>query len=153
MRGRLLVTTGVAVAVLVGCGAHGAPVTTPPQVAVGSVGPLVVEVADDRAERASGLKGRASVPAGTGMAFVYEEPVSNSFWMGDVDVPLSIIWVRGDTVVGVAEMEPCPAADATCPEYTPSTPYDLAVETTGGTFTDAGVTIGDAVTVTGLDDY
>lgn len=121
-----------------------------PQVSVGTVGPIVVEVADDAAGRASGLMGRPAVPPGTGMLFVYDDPVTNSFWMGNVEVPLSIAWVHDDRVVGTAEMQPCPAADVTCPRYSPGTPYVMAVETTGGTFTDAGVRVGDTVTVSGL---
>lgn len=116
-------------------------------VTVGAADPITVEVADDPQERRRGLMGRPDVPVGTGMLFVYEEPVLGAFWMGNVEVPLSIAWVLDGVVVGVAEMQPCPAADDTCPRYTPDTPYDLAVETTGGTFTDAGVVIGDAVTI------
>ena len=118
-----------------------------PQVSVGTVGPIVVEVADDAAGRASGLMGRPAVPPGTGMLFVYDDPVTNSFWMGNVEVPLSIAWVRDGRVVGVAEMTPCPAADLSCTPYSPGEPFDLAVETTGGTFTAAAVQVGDAVTV------
>ncbi len=132
-----------------GCG--GAADTSQPSVTVGAAAPIVVEVADTSDERALGLMGRAEVPAGTGMVFVYPEPVSNAFWMGNVEVPLSIVWVLGDTVVGLAEMQPCLAADETCPRYSPGTLYTHAVETTGGTFTVAGVQVGDTVTMSGLD--
>jgi uncharacterized membrane protein (UPF0127 family) len=137
------------VAVAAGCG--GATATAPPTVVVGDAAPITVEVADTAEERAVGLMGRAEVPPGTGMVFVYPEPVANEFWMGNVLVPLSIVWVLDDTVVGLAEMQPCPAADATCPRYSPSNDYTHAVETTGGTFTAAGVRIGDTVRITGLD--
>ena len=40
------------------------------------------------------------------MAFVYEEAVDNPFWMGNVAVPLSIVWSRDGTAVGIAEMRP-----------------------------------------------
>jgi uncharacterized membrane protein (UPF0127 family) len=118
-----------------------------PVVTVGDADPITVEVADDAQERRRGLMGRPDVPVGTGMLFLYETPVLGAFWMGNVEVPLSIAWVSDGVVVGVAEMQPCPAADATCPRYAPDVPYDTAVETTGGTFTDAGVSIGDKVTI------
>jgi uncharacterized membrane protein (UPF0127 family) len=121
-----------------------------PSVVVGAAQPIAVEVADSDAERGLGLMGRDEVPPGTGMVFVYPAPVSNAFWMGNVEVPLSIVWVLDDTVVGVAEMQPCPAADTTCPRYSPSADYTHAVETTGGAFTEAGVQVGDPVTMTGL---
>ncbi len=134
---------------LVGCSTE-TPASAP-TVVVGAAEPIAVEVADDDAARAAGLMGRDEVPPGTGMVFVYPEPVSNAFWMGNVQVPLSIVWVRDHTVVGVAEMQPCPAADDSCPRYSPGAEYTHAVETTGGTFTEAGVQVGDAVTMTGLD--
>lgn len=121
-----------------------------PSVVVGDAPPIALEVADDAAERRVGLMGRDTVPAGTGMVFVYDEPVTNSFWMGNVEVTLSIAWVLDDEVVGVAEMAPCPAADDSCPRYSPGTEYNLAVETTGGTFTEAGVRPGDPVSFSGL---
>ena len=80
--------------------------------------------------------------------FLYPEPVERSFWMGNVEVPLSIAWVRNGRVVGTAEMTPCPAADRSCPRYSPGVSFDAAVETSGGTFTRAGIEVGDAVTVT-----
>ncbi len=118
-----------------------------PVVTIGAADPIRVDVADDPQERRRGLMGRAEVPPGTGMLFVYETPVLREFWMGNVEVPLSIAWVADGVVVGVAEMTPCPAADATCPRYAPDAPYDRAVETTGGTFTEAGVSVGDTVTI------
>jgi uncharacterized membrane protein (UPF0127 family) len=62
-------------------------------------------------------------------------------------VPLSIAWVRDGRVVGTTEMTPCPQADSSCPRYSPGVPFDAAVETTGGAFTQAGVQVGDAVTL------
>ena len=108
------------VAAAAGCG--GGAEASQPSVTVGDVAPIDVEVADTADERAVGLMGRAEVPPGTGMVFVYPEPVSNQFWMGNVEVPLSIAWVLDDTVVGLAEMQPCPAADETCPRYSPGDP-------------------------------
>ena len=93
-----------------------------PVVTVGAADPIRVDVADDPQERRRGLMGRAEVPPGTGMLFVYETPVLREFWMGNVEVPLSIAWVADGVVVGVAEMTPCPAADATCPRYAPDAP-------------------------------
>lgn len=119
----------------------------PTSVTVGSLDPITVEVADDADERRVGLMGRDDVPSGTGMLFVYPEPVETTYWMGNVEVPLSIAWVRDGRVVGVAEMTPCPAADLSCTQYSPGESFDLAVETTGGTFTAAAVQVGDAVTV------
>lgn len=123
----------------------------PASVSVGDL-TLQVEVADNGPERSVGLSGRTEVPAGTGMAFVFDSPTRPSFWMQDTVVPLSIVWVLDGVVVDVAEMQPCPPGTA-CPRYEPSDPdarFDLAVEAPGGTFTDAGVQPGDAVVTAGF---
>jgi uncharacterized protein len=148
MMRRLAAAATVLALLLLGCSSDD---ESGPQVVVGEAAPISLEVADDDAERRVGLMGRAEVPPGTGMVFVYDEPVTNPFWMGNVEVPLSIAWVLDDRVVGVAEMQPCPAADSSCPRYSPGTAYDHAVETASGTFTDAGVRPGDPVTFTNLD--
>lgn len=141
---------GVAVlagmASLAGCGLLGEAAPQTITVVVGAAAPIEAEVASTDEQRRVGLMGRTQVPAGTGMAFVYDDPVRGQFWMGGVEVPLSIVWALDGRVVGLAEMQPCPAADDTCPRYAPDSDYELAVETTGGTFTEANVRIGDPVT-------
>lgn len=136
----------LALAVLVGCSSG------PPTVVVGDDVSLQVEVADSPEERREGLMGRTDVPAGTGMAFVYDEPGRGGFWMANTLVPLSIVWVHEGTVVGVAEMVPCPP-DESCPVYYPEDEdavFDLAVEAPAGTFTQAGVQVGDPVERSGF---
>jgi uncharacterized protein len=112
--------------------AGGAPVT------------VRLEVAADPATRARGLMGRRQVPEGTGMVFLYPADVSQSYWMKNTLVPLSIAFVAADgRVVSVAEMTPCRADP--CPSYEPAGPYRYAVELPGGSFGAAGVGPGDKV--------
>lgn len=54
---------------------------------------FVVEIADDRAERAQGLMNRESMPRSAGMLFVYEQPQPVSFWMDNTLIPLDMIFV------------------------------------------------------------
>jgi uncharacterized membrane protein (UPF0127 family) len=112
--------------------AGGAPVT------------VRLEVAADPAARARGLMGRSRVPEGAGMVFLYPADVSESYWMKNTLVPLSIAFVAADgRVVSVAEMTPCRADP--CPSYEPAGPYRYAVELPGGSFGAAGVGPGDKV--------
>lgn len=91
---------------------------------------LRLEVAETPAEREVGLMGRTAVPPGTGMLFRFGGPVRDRFYMYRTLVPLVIAFVRDGTVVGTAQMAPCPQSDpAACPTYGPDTPYDTAVET------------------------
>jgi uncharacterized protein len=123
--------------------------TTVPGAAAGTVAyrlepaagePVTVrlEVAADPAARARGLMGRRQVPEGTGMVFLYPADVSESYWMKNTLVPLSIAFVAADgRVVSVAEMTPCKADP--CPSYAPAGPYRYAVELAAGSFAEAGV--------------
>lgn len=91
---------------------------------------LTLEVADEGPERAVGLMGRTEVPDGTGMVFLFDEPVSSSFYMFQVPIPLRATFVRDGTVVGVVDMAPCEETDPNaCPLYGPDEPYDVVVET------------------------
>ena len=98
---------------------------------------LTLEVADDGAERSVGLQHRASVPPGTGMVFVYDEPVTGRYWMYDVQVPLRAVFVRDGRVVWTVVMPPCESEVAqSCPTYGPDEPYDTVVETAPETLPD-----------------
>jgi uncharacterized protein len=103
-----------------------------------------LEVAADPAARARGLMGRREVPEGTGMVFLYPTEVTESYWMKNTLVPLSIAFVAADgRVVSVAEMTPCRADP--CPSYAPAGPYRYAVELAAGAFGAAGVGAGSKV--------
>lgn len=100
--------------------------------------PLVLEVADEPQERAVGLMGRSEVPDGTGMLFEFGEPVRTTFYMFQVPIPLTAVFVRDGLVVHVAQMQPCTAADSgDCPLYGPDDQeFDTVVETAPGTLPD-----------------
>jgi uncharacterized membrane protein (UPF0127 family) len=131
-------------------GSQSSSATPTVTVRVGPSAPLRVEVAATEEQRELGLMDRDSVPAGTGMIFVFPRAERGSFWMYRTRVPLSIAWAAGGRVVGVAEMEPCRSPDsATCPTYPSPQRFDIAVEAPAGTFTSAGVKAGDRVLITG----
>ena len=105
--------------------------------------PLTLEVADEQPERAVGLMGRTEVPDGTGMLFLFDEPVRSKFYMFQVPVPLTAVFVRDGTVVHVSQMPPCELADGSqCPLHGPDDePFDTVVETAPETLPD--VKVGD----------
>ena len=70
---------------------------------------VVAEVADDASERQQGLMCRETVPEGSGMLFVYEDPRSLGFWMFNTYVPLDIVYLDDEKgFVRGLRMEPCP---------------------------------------------
>ena len=98
---------------------------------------LLLEVADDDQERAVGLMRRESVPPGTGMVFLYDEPVQARFYMFDVPIPLRAVFLRDDVVVYSVLMPPCESAvPQECPTYGPDEPFDTVVETAPETLPD-----------------
>jgi len=114
-----------------GCG--GAPADPAPPSRVGATlagASLMLEVADDPAERARGLMGRTSVPPGTGMVFRYDEPSTDRFWMRDVPIALRATFVRGGVVLHSVVMAPCREPEPRdCPTYGAPAPFDTVVET------------------------
>jgi len=99
---------------------------------------LTLEVADTPEERAVGLMRRTSVPPGTGMVFLYDEPTEGRFYMYDVPIPLRAVFVREGEVVYEVVMPPCEQglSPQECPTYGPDEPFDTVVETAPETLPD-----------------
>lgn len=103
---------------------------------------LQVAVAGTPDERAQGLMGVTKLPEDHGMAFVYDEPSTGTFWMKDTLIPLSIAFVGADgRIVTIREMTPCEADP--CPTYGADAPYVLAVEADAGWYDSNGIAVGD----------
>lgn len=51
-----------------------------------------IEIADTPESRAEGLMFRESLPASSGMLFVYEKPGHATFWMKNTSIPLDMIF-------------------------------------------------------------
>ena len=79
----------------------------------GTVCELCMWLADTGDERGQGLKGVTSLGTPEGMAFVWNEPTTGSFFMFQTVTPLSIAWFdapvarAGGALVSTADMEPC----------------------------------------------
>ena len=128
--------------VLTGCSDDApAPSTAPPEERVRATLDgvrLTLEVADTVEERAVGLMRRESVPPGTGMVFLYDEPTEGRFYMYDVPIPLRAVFVRDGEVLLSVLMPPCEQglAPDECPTYGPDQQFDTVVETAPGTLPD-----------------
>jgi uncharacterized membrane protein (UPF0127 family) len=108
---------------------------------------LEVWVADSADEQARGLMGISELHEDRGMAFVYDEPSTSSFWMKDTLIPLSIAFVDdGGTIVAIREMPPCDADP--CPTYGAGGPYRMAIEANAGYFDRVGIGVGDRARLT-----
>ena len=106
---------------------------------------VMAEVAATPERRATGLMNRTTVPNGTGMLFVFPQPVRGGFWMKDTRVGLHILFISGGRVVEIRSMQPC--RQDPCPVTTPAGPYDQALEVPLGTL--GAIDVGASVQVFG----
>jgi uncharacterized membrane protein (UPF0127 family) len=118
---------------------HQAPTTT---LTIGTT-TIVAEVAATDAARARGLGGRAQLPEGTGMWFVFDTEGYWSFWMKDTLIPLDMLWVAANgTIVTVAHNV---LPESYPQSYAPTAPARYVLELPGGYAKKQGIVEGDIV--------
>ncbi|KKS84569.1 MAG: hypothetical protein UV59_C0017G0022 [Candidatus Gottesmanbacteria bacterium GW2011_GWA1_43_11] len=91
-----------------------------------------IEIADTAASQQHGLSDRLSLPQDHGMLFIFPEKQVRSFWMQDMQFPLDIIWIDGDTIVDISENIPPPAVDEQPAIVYPKAPVDKVLEVNAG---------------------
>ena len=123
-----------------------------PMVRVGATA-FTVEVADNLEARARGLSGRASLPPGAGMLFVFEDTGIHTFWMKGMMFPLDLVWIGEQcTVENITPNVPPPTpelADSELPRFRPTQPVRYVLEVNGGEAALAQIQVGDPVAFTG----
>ena len=62
-----------------------------------------LEIADSDSERQRGLMYRKELPEKEGMIFIFPDVKSHSFWMKETYVPLDIVFLKDNVVVGLAQ--------------------------------------------------
>jgi len=121
------------------------------ELADGSPCELCLWLADDGASRQRGLMEVTDLGAADGMAFVFEEPNTSRFWMGNTPLPLSIAFFAADgSFVSTQDMDPCPAADDSCLRYGAAAAYVTAIEFARGDVERLGIGPGSVLTLTDL---
>lgn len=118
---------GAAIAALIAL----VPPSAPPATAASFAGvSLRLDYATTTAARERGLSGRADVPEGYGLLFVFPQDGSYGFWMKSMRVPIDIFWLddKGQVISFEPEVSP-----ATYPHvFYPSAPARYVLETTSG---------------------
>jgi uncharacterized membrane protein (UPF0127 family) len=109
---------------------------------------ISVRVADSADEREHGLMDVSELADDTGMAFVWDEPTTGTFWMKDTRIPLSIAFVDADgLIVTIRDMQPCTAEP--CPTYGAASAYVLAIEANLGFYAQNDIHVGDRAVLKG----
>jgi hypothetical protein len=110
---------------------------------------FTVEIASTALEQTRGLSFRPSLGANDGMLFIFTTGSVQSFWMKDMNFPLDMIWISGNTVVGFAQnapAEPGVLAPILSTVYSPAN-TDKVLEVNAGTVAKYNIRVGDAVTI------
>lgn len=124
--------------------------TPPPQLATApaitfgtSSQALRVEVADTAEEQHLGLMNRDCLGDDWGMLFIFRQDVTDTFFMRDTLVPLSIAWIKADgTILEIEDMQP-----QTEDQHSAPAPYRCAIEAKRGWFAEHGIEAGDRATI------
>jgi hypothetical protein len=94
-----------------------------------------LEVAATPFLRARGLSGQSDIPAEGGMIFLFEKPARYTFWMKNMKIPIDIIWLRGERIVGVVSRAepPLPGTpEVAIARFTAPEPIDRVIEIRAG---------------------
>jgi len=103
--------------------------------------PLLVEIADSRAERISGLQFRDNLPQEEGMLFVYDRNLVLTFWMKNTSIPLDLAYLdENGQIKDIFELDPFDETIIASKE-----PVRYALEVNRGWFKKHGVSIGDNI--------
>jgi uncharacterized protein len=104
-----------------------------------------IEVARTPDAQAQGLMFRESLPANSGMIFLFPEGGVHKFWMKNTMIPLDMIWMdlQGKVLFVSANTPPCKADP--CPSYGPEVPASSVLEIAGGMAVKERITVGASI--------
>jgi uncharacterized membrane protein (UPF0127 family) len=85
---------------------------------------IQAEVASTQQARQVGLMNRTSMPADSGMLFIFEQKATHCFWMSNTKIPLAIAFLADDgKIVNIEEMQA-----ETLNNHCPKAPVRYALE-------------------------
>ena len=106
---------------------------------------LDIELADSGVRRSRGLMFRETLPAESGMLFLFPADTGGGFWMRNTLIPLSIAFIGADgRIQEILDMQPLDES-----LVTPADRYRWALEVNQGWFSDNDVRPGDGVRLSG----
>ncbi len=107
---------------------------------------VLVEIADNEQERATGLMHRTSLPENQGMLFVFDSSYPYAFWMKNTLIPLDMIFINSENkIIDIVTAPPC-GADP-CPTYSPREPARSVLEVNAGFSRNNNISRGDIVQI------
>lgn len=105
-----------------------------------------VELASTKDEQIKGLSGRDNLPQGTGMLFVFNDYQERTFWMKEMLIPIDIIWIKDNKVVGIVNSTPTPNPDEPgIPTFDSPDKVNYVLEINSGKARQNSIKVGDMV--------
>ena len=110
------------------------------------IGRTVVDVmvADEPLKWMQGLSGHPGLGPKEGMIFMFPQKQVRSFWMKDMNFPLDIIWIDGDTILHIHEDLP-PEGESPLRRYSSEFPVNVVLEVNAGFCREFKIKVGDKV--------
>ena len=121
-----------------------------PTVVLPSGAVYTVEVARTPEEVTQGLMFRESLPAKSGMIFLFSDAAPHQFWMKNTMIPLDIVWLDGSGRVLFVSANTPPCRADPCPTYGPEVPAANVLEIAGGLAAKEKITVGSMVRLVGV---
>ncbi len=119
---------------------------------------IVVDIAKTPREHERGLSGLEDI--GEGMLFCFSDEETRYFWMFDMKVPLDVVWIRDDVIIGTQSNIQIMTgdifgeingefvhADSTWTQFSSPDPADAALEMPVGYIESNGVELGERIVV------
>lgn len=123
-------------------GSESSQSTTYERVAIGNQ-VYQLEIVKSEAARQRGLSGRPSLPANTGMRFVFDTPDRYTFWMDNMRFPIDMVFLSDGVIVNIANNVPYPKTSNETPAVVrPLQTFNEVLELPAGDADKLGLKIG-----------
>jgi len=108
---------------------------------------IIADVVKTEKDRTRGLGDREMIGINEGMLFLFDKEGEYGFWMKDMEFPIDILWIKGNTIVGFEEMvDPQRGAeDYELRLYYPPTAIDKVLELSAGRVRLLHTRVGDEI--------
>lgn len=108
-----------------------------------------VEIADNPMKRSRGLSGREKLEINEGMLFLFSNTGYQAFWMKRMRIPIDIIWIKEDRIVGFERnIQPEPGVrTANLKRYVSPEAVEKVLEVPAGTVERLGIEVGDEIAI------
>ncbi len=103
------------------------------------------ELAKTPAQWSRGLMYRPSLPADSGMLFIFPQESIQSFWMKNTLIPLDMIFISADQKIVDLKNNFLPCTADPCPTYQSAAPAKYVLEVNGGLVKKMGISLGENI--------